>query len=825
MSFTKFANIESILEVKSSANRLDVLPTDPSAGLAKFAALKDDIQEEDGYLYVRCRAISSRVNKNNDGWPSEELESAYRTFLGRPIFVDHNNENPDRTRGVIVSSVLHKEDEKTSGLDPYYATAPDNHKPPTWIELLLEVDAKTYPKLADAIRNGDIDAVSMGANIDRSVCSVCANEAVTPSDYCSHIKQKGVTFEIESATGEKVRKKAYEDCHGINFFEISAVFDPADTTALISEKVGADMSTVDKYEEAAGGSNAFLLNLADDAWFMIHPGYGENAIKKSISNNNHEQAIQAANALSQQFAINGVQNPYYNMKPDQIIGQIRSKMQAPLSIQTKHAAIPADSFIEPYTGESDSTLQDDRNYEPQDDQVTAPQQVDTLRDEHLCPTCKSDHMRTDPDGIERCPTCGYVQEPEPLNNPDLSTAKDTDLRQMNEDGTTDEGDDAIPVSNDDTAQITFEPIQGVAPVTRTTKERTSTEGINDMDWKVQLETTSRAMVDKVLPARAASSDTTIRYADGIGFGTHVAFRNAGIEATVRYPVDGDNTNTIPGNPLKDFMLVNRSMKALGADSPANVPVKVTSANLDEALEIIHEGGLDGKVAAKRGQQKTPLLPGNKKATDEPTKVKVVADQLKPVESKLMDLMERVAALGDDMEKNADRRHIKREEREEDGAIVRSEEIVEESGDEPELPVAKEEPATEESDESSEESKDESAEETANEDEREPVAASVDPEKKLLSIFALADDLVELGVVAREEKMAFVAKLEEESDAEIAGRTKMLSAIKEAGLTKKPGKVATAGLNRIPRLSHSGNSVVSTSNGSLDSIPDEAIFGG
>src|SRR6476646_3684193 len=171
---TKYARSEGPLEIKMASER--IVPSYPGQAFSKFAALEDN-QEEEGYLYVRTRAISSRVNKNNDGWPSEELANGYKTFIGRPVFVDHNNSDPNRTRGVIIDSKLHVEDEKTSALDPYYATAPDNHKPPTWIEILIEVDAKTYPKLAKKIQSGEIDATSMGANIDRSMCSVCANEA------------------------------------------------------------------------------------------------------------------------------------------------------------------------------------------------------------------------------------------------------------------------------------------------------------------------------------------------------------------------------------------------------------------------------------------------------------------------------------------------------------------------------------------------------------------------------------------------------------------------------------------------------------------------
>ena len=147
--FTKYTRVEEILETKYSHERMEYF-SNPGEGLSKFAAMSDS-KESDGYLYVKCRAISSRVNKNNDGWPSEELAKSFKTFIGRPIFVDHNNDDPERTRGVIVDSRLITPDEKESAFDPYYATAPDNHKPPTHIELLLEVDSKTFPRLAKAV--------------------------------------------------------------------------------------------------------------------------------------------------------------------------------------------------------------------------------------------------------------------------------------------------------------------------------------------------------------------------------------------------------------------------------------------------------------------------------------------------------------------------------------------------------------------------------------------------------------------------------------------------------------------------------------------------
>jgi hypothetical protein len=216
---TKFAKAE-ILDVRTSKAR------HKNASLGKFAAIGDgdtNYRVEDGYIYTKVRAISSRVNKNNDGWPAEELAKAFKTFVGKPIFVDHNNSDPERARGVVVDARLHVEDDlqKASALDPYYATAPDNHKPPTWVELLLETDARQFPKLAKAIISGDIDSVSMGANVDRTQCNICSNWATSVQEYCDHIKSKGASFDFfESSMGRKTSRKSYEDCYDIHFFEI-----------------------------------------------------------------------------------------------------------------------------------------------------------------------------------------------------------------------------------------------------------------------------------------------------------------------------------------------------------------------------------------------------------------------------------------------------------------------------------------------------------------------------------------------------------------------------------------------------------------------------
>jgi hypothetical protein len=176
-------------------------------------ASKDDnpfeIPNKDGMLYVRVRAIASKINNNYDAFEREELRKAYKTFIGKPVFIEHQNKNPEHARGIVIDAAFHDD-------QPY-----------AWIELLLEIDAEAYPLLAEGLRKGRINKVSMGTNVEYSVCSVCGNVARSEKEYCYHIRNKGRIF--KNAKGEDVL--AYEINRGLNFFEISFVVSPAEEWA------------------------------------------------------------------------------------------------------------------------------------------------------------------------------------------------------------------------------------------------------------------------------------------------------------------------------------------------------------------------------------------------------------------------------------------------------------------------------------------------------------------------------------------------------------------------------------------------------------------
>lgn len=134
---TKYTNCE-IIEVKSADEKIE-----GNAKMSSFDHIpRDTYRTNDGYIYVKVRAISSRVNKNFDGWPvnelagmeekdfrdvasklskvsdagginkltftgdSEEIRSkgdyGFRTFVGRPVFIDHNNSDPKEQEELLL---------------------------------------------------------------------------------------------------------------------------------------------------------------------------------------------------------------------------------------------------------------------------------------------------------------------------------------------------------------------------------------------------------------------------------------------------------------------------------------------------------------------------------------------------------------------------------------------------------------------------------------------------------------------------------------------------------------------------------------------------
>lgn len=163
--------------------------SDPVAGRVASRRKLGSFEYDDrgtGFLYVSVRACTADVpNLNRDMLPHEELKTAYRTFVGKPVYVNHANTNLDRARGFIIDAAYHDEDPADR-----------------WIEILMEMDEVTFPTLCGLIRSGDIDTVSMGLN-----CFVPGTHITMSNGTVKNIEDVAVGDEVITHLGN-VRRVA-----------------------------------------------------------------------------------------------------------------------------------------------------------------------------------------------------------------------------------------------------------------------------------------------------------------------------------------------------------------------------------------------------------------------------------------------------------------------------------------------------------------------------------------------------------------------------------------------------------------------------------------
>lgn len=217
MSFRKFAAAKIIEAEKITLDnwRKNVIAASIKQDPKVVEASPSFDVDENGFVYVRVRAVSAMEhygpNGNGDGFPEEELQQNYKTFIRRGNYLNHQSDDISKAVGII--------------LDAKYWTDPGTY----YVECLLAVD-KSEP-IADKIVKGIADSVSMGAIVDRCHCSVCDKVATCEADYCDHLKN----YMGKEYNGRKV----YAINRGVNFYELSWVSVPADKDAKLLERVAS----------------------------------------------------------------------------------------------------------------------------------------------------------------------------------------------------------------------------------------------------------------------------------------------------------------------------------------------------------------------------------------------------------------------------------------------------------------------------------------------------------------------------------------------------------------------------------------------------------
>jgi hypothetical protein len=157
------------------------------------------------------------INNNNDCWERKLLLSSFRTFVGGENYVEHI-QIPELSKGKIIDAAS-----RDIG-DSIY------------VDILVATDRRHAP-LISAITTGRLQTLSMGCQVEFTICTKCGNVAKDEAQLCPHIRyMKGNDY--FDALGNK--RKIAELCGhitaepgSVKFIEASWVANPAFTGAVL----------------------------------------------------------------------------------------------------------------------------------------------------------------------------------------------------------------------------------------------------------------------------------------------------------------------------------------------------------------------------------------------------------------------------------------------------------------------------------------------------------------------------------------------------------------------------------------------------------------
>ena len=211
-----------------------VTPTDSFVKEASDSDLHPDVAEyissikpDNGKLYVLINALGAGEfygsNSNGDYFKEEDLikeaeDKGYKSFLNAGIYRHHSNKDKEKSMGRVAFVIYNKKMKR--------------------VELVAEIDRKKAKELGHGDLLKDLDAgktpsTSMGCKVKYDVCSICNNKAKKRSEYCEHIKEKGMNHILPDG------RKVYVVNPDPRFFDISLVVFGADKTSRAMSKLAS----------------------------------------------------------------------------------------------------------------------------------------------------------------------------------------------------------------------------------------------------------------------------------------------------------------------------------------------------------------------------------------------------------------------------------------------------------------------------------------------------------------------------------------------------------------------------------------------------------
>lgn len=197
------------------------------------SALQESTSEGGRYLLPRIEAIHAGSTRNYTRYPAEKLRGHEELKSGlyswtkpyaKPVIFNHDHET--EVTGRVQSAV--------------FAEFTASGRPG-----LIVTPKITHEKAIDDILGGRLLTVSIGANTDACVCSVCGTDIISEG-FCGHWKGE----QYDGITAEWIVGNVYFD-------ELSWVNVPADQDAMIID-AGETISTAESFM----GSNKEIIDLS-----------------------------------------------------------------------------------------------------------------------------------------------------------------------------------------------------------------------------------------------------------------------------------------------------------------------------------------------------------------------------------------------------------------------------------------------------------------------------------------------------------------------------------------------------------------------------------
>lgn len=232
---------------------------------------------QDKYLFVHSTIVSSvavadngyyveppcdeLINDNGNGWSTQILLSTFRSFIGKPNYLEHM-QNPLLSKGTIVDAVAR---------DVKYKSTTGKIANVVYIDILVAVDRK-HSVLINQILSGEYNAMSMGCYSNWVTCTKCGQQFNDTMNSCIHLENELLKYFVDENGIERIvaelcgrlikgnNGKLEADPDSNEFIEASWVENPAFKGAVINHYISEDK----EYSKILNMADYKLQSVVDD---------------------------------------------------------------------------------------------------------------------------------------------------------------------------------------------------------------------------------------------------------------------------------------------------------------------------------------------------------------------------------------------------------------------------------------------------------------------------------------------------------------------------------------------------------------------------------